>query len=228
MINNLGMYVQVDGDVGDATHRTGLAVGLNKLLGNDTKAQEIKEILIKNCEVSPGIWHRHPSGYLPVWSGETNNFSRDQCGRVMFGMATLGEKAVIKRWLLQMAKRFFLHQNNIDPTNGNWRPRDVMTFGEWRNIIRGLDLWFLYPILLVYDFVFFIEIPLRSKWDGGSILYPDIYFATKKFPTPFAFLAKYIIKKTTCLEEIMNNHDPINKGGCVELQILFKQLSEKM
>ena len=228
MINNLGMYVQADTDCGDASHRTGLAVGLNALLGNIDKAQQIKTALLKNCEVNSGIYIRHPSGYLPPWTGETNNFSRDQACRVMFGMAVLGEKNVINRWLWQMAKRCFLHQNNCDPTTRVWRPRDIMTIGEWRNIIRGLNLWILYPILIAFDLIFLLEIPIRSKWDGGSMLYPDIYFATQKFPTPFAFLAKYFIKKTTCLQEIMINHDPITKNGCAELQPLFKQLSEKM
>lgn len=226
MINDLGMYVQADGDVGDATHRTGLASGLNALLGNHEKAQQVKETLIKNCEVYPGIWTRHPGGYQPTWTNQTTNMSRDQVCRVMFAMAVLGEKSVIKRWLLQMAKRGFLHQNNCDPTNGSWRPRDVMTVGEWRNIIRGLNLWILYPILVLFDMAFLIEIPIRSKWDGGSMLYPDIHFATKKFPTPFAFLAKHVIKKTPCLDEVMNNHDPIYKNGCVELQLLFKSLSD--
>ncbi len=228
MINDLGMYVQADGDVGDATHRTGLAAGLNLLLGNEQRAKEIKDILIKNCEVSSGVWIRHPGGHQPTYTNQITNMSRDQVCRVMFAMAVLGEKNVIKHWLLQMTKRCFLHQNNCDPTNGSWRPRDVMTIGEWRNIIRGLNLWVLYPVLVVFDLVFLLEIPIRSKWDGGSMLYPDIYFATKKFPTPFAFLAKYAIKKTTCLDEIMNNHDPIHKNGCAELQPLFKQLSEKM
>lgn len=227
MINELGMYVQADGDVGDATHRTGLASGLNGLLGNYEKAYKIKFTLVENCEIRSGIWVRHPGGHQPDWSNQETNMSRDQVCRVMFAMAVLGEKSIIKRWLFEMAKRGFLHQNNRDPVDKVWRPRDIMTIGEWRNIIRGLNLWILYPLLVIFDAVFLIEIPIRSKWDGGSILYPDIYFATKKMPTPFAFLAKYVIKNTTCLEEIMNNHDPIHKNGCAELQVLFKQLSER-
>lgn len=228
MINEIGMYVQADADVGDASHRTGLAAALNALLGNDAKANEIKDTLIRNCEIAPGIWIRHPAGFQPDWTFKSNNFSRDQACRVMFAMAVLQEKNVIKRWLKQMAKRFFLHQNNCDPTNNSWRPRDLMSFGEWRNIIRGLNLWALYPLLLVYDFIFLLEIPIRSKWDGGSMLYPDIYFATKSMPTPFAFLAKAIIKRTDCLNEILVNHDPVHKNGCKELQPLFIQLSDKM
>lgn len=52
MINKLGMYVQADMDVGDASHRTGLAAGLNALLGNNEIAQRIKITLLTNCEVS--------------------------------------------------------------------------------------------------------------------------------------------------------------------------------
>lgn len=226
MINKIGMYVQADSDVGDASHRTALAAGLNGLIGEVKKAHEIKETLIKNCEIAPGTWCRHPEGYSPVWSSQPSNFSRDQACRVIFALAVLGERSAIKRWFFQMAKRGFLHQNNCDPTNGSWRPRDIMTPQEFGNVIRGLDLWFLYPVLLFIDLLFITAVYTRSKWDGASLYVPDLKFALKKFPTPAVYLANYLNNKTTWLSEALNNHDPVHKNGCAELQPLFVELSK--
>ena len=223
MIDNFGLYVQKDGDVGDSSHRTGLACALYALLGDHQKSNEIKDTMLQYLEVEPGIYHRHPYGSAPDWAGDTSNFSRDQASRVILGLAVNGEKAAIKRWLIQMTKRFFLHQNNMDPTNGNWRPRDIMAPGEWRNVIRGLDLWYLYPILMFLDMFFLTDLYLRSKWDGGSLFFPDLVWATKKYPTPISSLARLLARKTSLLEEIKHNHSA-EMNGCVELIPLFEEL----
>lgn len=225
MKNKLGMYVQNDGDVGDATHRTGLVCALSALLGDYDTANAAKFAIWNNCEISDGVYIRHPAGYGPNWACEPSNFSRDQASRVMLGMSVLGEKAVIKRWLWQMAKRGFLHQNNQNPVEKTWRPRDIMAPGEWRNVIRGLDLWFLYPVLLLLDMTFITDLYTRSKWDGGSLVLPDLIYATKKYPTPFSLLVRRLAKKTTILEEIKNNHSA-EKNGCVELIPLFEKVNE--
>lgn len=225
MKNKLGMYVQKDGDVGDATHRTGLVCALAGLLGDHKMANDASFAIWSNCEIENGIYIRHPKGYSPDWAANPSNFSRDQASRVMLGMAVLGKKSAIKRWLWQMAKRGFLHQNNQDPVKNTWRPRDIMAPGEWRNVIRGLDLWFLYPVLILLDLLFIPDLYLRSKWDGGSLVYPDIIYANRKYPTPFSLLAKKMAHKTTIIGEILRNHS-LEKNGCLELRELFIKLSE--
>ena len=35
--------------------------------------------------------------------------------------------------------------------------------------------------------IFITDLYTRSKWDGGSLFYPDLIYATKKFPTLLEF-----------------------------------------
>ena len=73
--------------------------------------------------------------------------------------------------------------------------------------------------------MFLFDIAFRKKWDGGSLIIPDIYYACKKYPTGISQLAKFIASKTKIKEEILNNHSEEN-NGCVELQKLFQELYE--
>lgn len=227
MINNLGFYVQADGDVGDASHRTGLAMGIKYLLGDKEDAYNLYWNCIYHLEVSSGLYIRHPEGYRPDWSNNPRAFSRDQASRLIFGYATSGRKDVILRWIKVMASRGFLHQNDLDPTTNEKKFRDVMGPGEFRNIIRGLDLWYLYPVLLILDLLFIPDIYLRSKWDGASLYVPDLKFALKKYWTPFAWIANKLNNRTTWLDEALHNHS-LEKNGCVELQDLFIKLAKEI
>lgn len=226
MIDEFGLYVQADGSNGDSAHRTGLAMALEALNGNQTRAEEIYESALRYFEIAPGIFIRHPPENPKDWAGLPSNFSRDQASRLILGFAILGKKDPIKRWLGQMARRFFFHQNNINPVSAKRRPRDIMAPGEWRNVIRGLSLWWAYPALLVLDLFFIGDIYTRSKWDGASLYVPDLKFALKKYSTPAAWLANKLNDRTPWLAEALHNHSP-DKNGCIELQELFRTLSKK-
>lgn len=225
MINSKGLYVQADGGNGDSSHRTGLVLAISALLGRTNQPDQALKAILKHLEVSPGIYIRHPADYEGDWSANTNNFSRDQASRIILGMAVTEQKDVIKRWFKQMLSRGLFHQNNINPVTKEKRIPDIMAIGEFRNVIRGLDLWYLYPALLLLDLFFITDIWTRSAWDGASLFAVDIFYACKKYPTPFAFLARHIIKNNGTLEEILNNHS-LENNGCVELQPLFKELYE--
>ena len=226
MINNKDLFVQANGDVGDAANRTGLAAALYGLLGNRSDGRFYSNRLCNVLEVEPGVYIRHPGGYEPSWSNNPNCFSRDQASRVILAYAINGKRSAIRRWFKTMVKRKFFHQNTLDPVTNEKKFPDIMAPGEWRNVIRGLGLWWGYPLLLLLDLLFIPDILLRKKWDGASLIVPDIYYATKKYPTPGAFIAKYMVKKLDLLSEIMVNHSE-EENGCVELQPLFKALLEK-
>lgn len=224
MINNLGLYVQADGDVGDSSHRSGTAMAILGLLGKKAEAWELLSKVERHMEIGvSGEYIRHPGGYLPSWSDNPRAFSRDQASRVILGYAVLGYKTGIKRWLNSMKQRGFRHQNVIDPTTNEKKFADIMSPGEFRNLIRGLDLWYLYPVLFLLDIMFIGDIVFRKKWDGGSLYVVDLYYACKKYPTGISNLMKFISSKTTVMEEIMKNHS-VEENGCVELQDLFKML----
>ncbi len=225
MIDKLGLYVQADGGNGDSAHRTGLAMAIEALTGNTLQAEHICEHVLRYLEVEPGFFVRHPAEHYEDWAGDPSNFSRDQASRLILGFAVLGKKDPIKRWLRQMAKRVFFHQNNMNPVEKKKRPRDIMAPGEWRNVIRGLGLWWAYPALLILDLFFIGDIYTRSKWDGASLYVPDLKFALKKYWTPAAWIANKLNDRTPWLAEALHNHS-LEKNGCVELQSLLIDLSK--
>lgn len=224
MINNLGLYVQQDFDTGDASHRTGSAVAILSLLGRKDEAQELISKIVRHMEIDmSGTYIRHPGGYQPTWTDNPKAFSRDQASRIILGYAVMGYKSGIHRWFKAMKARGFRHQNDLDPTTGEKKFADVMAPGEFRNLIRGLDLWYLYPVLMLLDVFFLGDIYLRSKWDGASLYAIDVFYSCKKYPTIFSLLAKYITKRDNSFREILNNHSP-EKNGCTELRDLYIEL----
>ncbi|MNJ92620.1 hypothetical protein D3C87_102940 [compost metagenome] len=224
MIDSYGLCVQADGSNGDSAHRTGLACALESLIGSEEAAEELGLRIKKYLEVAPGIYRRSPYG--DVWDTNPRCFSRDQASRVILAFALLGWKSDIKAWLKAMAKRGFFHQNDMNDQTLKWKVPDIMGFGEWGNVIRGLDWWWAYPLLLLLDLNFISMVYLRDSWDGASLYVPDLKYALQKYPTPAAWLADKVNDKTNWLEEALHNH-AAESNGCVELQDLFVRLKDK-
>lgn len=218
MIDKYGLYVQANKDTGDSAHRTGCALAIQKLLKQDLVQVQVLEQL----EISPGVFVRHPHG-TQTWHSNPRCFSRDQASRLMLAHAVNENKEPIRRWFKQMLKRKFFHQNDRTYDTNQPKLADIMAPGEFRTLIRGLDLWHLYPALLFLDMLFIVDLYARSRWDGGSLFVIDIKYAKVKYPTPFAYLVDYLSKKTNVYQEIQHNHSA-EKNGCVELQDLFKKL----
>jgi len=238
MIDKYGLYVQANGGNGDSAHRTGLVLGISCLLAYDamlkkdllaalnnrTTAMITHNTIRTHLDLGKGVYIRHPSDYEGDWSNKPSNFSRDQASRIIFGCACFCKKEEIKSWLWAMAKRGFFHQNYKDPTTNKTKIPDIMAPGEWRNVIRGMSLWWAYPILVLLDFLFIADIYLRKPWDGASLYVPDLKFALLKYWTPTAWLANKLNDDTTWLEEALNNHS-LKENGCVELIPLFEKLA---
>lgn len=226
MIDKYGLYVQANGGNGDSAHRTGLAIGISELLDMPSdETDRAKNAIAVLLERAPGIYIRHPSDYEGDWSDDPSNFSRDQASRIIFAFAVIGNTSAIKRWLKAMAKRGFFHQNNVDPTTNEKKIPDIMGPGELRNVIRGLNLFYLYPLLMFLDALFIADIYTRKPWDGASLYVPDLKFALKKYWTPTAWLANKLNNKTNWLAEAINNHSA-EENGCIELIPLFELLGE--
>lgn len=223
MIDKYGLYIQADGDTGDSAHRTGLASAMHELLDDEIKASEIQQAVHQYLEIGSGYYRRHPEGH--VWATNPRCFSRDQASRVILAYATSNDKESIKRWLKTMLKRAMFHQNDFNDETGKWKMPDAMGIGEWCNVIRGLNLWILYPILIILDLNLISMVYIRNEHDGASLYVPDLKFALKKFWTPTAWLANRLNNKTPWLAEALNNHSLVN-NGCVELQDLFKRLEK--
>lgn len=205
MIDKHGLYVQADGDGGDCPHRTGIA--MTYLAFNDrAKALELFMSARAYLHTADG-YIRHPVMWNQPW-----DFSRDQASRLMLGFAAVGcfGQRLVRQYY---SKNKLFHQN-----------KDPWGIGELGFLIRVLNLWYLYPILIVLDLRFIIDIFTRKKWDGASLFIPDIFYAGKVMNTPTRDLAAFIIRKMykeKITAELMNNHS-LEKNGCVELQPMFK------
>lgn len=225
MVNKYGLYVQANGDPGDAAHRTGLAAAIYALIGKKQEALKLTITIKLHLNLGDGIYRRHPNSNLNEWCHLTSNFSRDQASRIILCYAVMGYKRSLKSWLKAMAKRGFFHQNTMDPVTKEKKIPDIMGPGEWRNVIRGLSCWWAYPVLVLLDALFIVDIYTRKKWDGASLYVPDLKFALKKYWTPTAWVANKLNNRTPWLEEVLNNH-ALENNGCVELQDLFKELAK--
>lgn len=213
MIDAKGLYVQADGDGGDCAHRTGTMLACMGLLGQAEEYGVIKLTtrILEQLTTEAYQYRRHwdTAKFWPDGKqiADPKHFSRDQASRIILGYATTGDKFLIWDWLGMQAQRFFFHQNG-----------DIMTPGEWANIIRGLNLWFLWPLLWILDLKFIGDCYFRTKqkWDYDTLMLPDLAFALKKFPTWPAEIARRIYKKSDYLESVLNNHR-LENNGCVEL-----------
>lgn len=221
MIDSYGLCVQADGSNGDSAHRTGLASALESLVGQKEPALYWGNKIKEHLEVAPGLFRRSPYG--DTWDTDPRCFSRDQASRVILAFALLGWKSEIRAWLKRMVQRGFFHQNNMNDITHRWKMPDIMGFGEWSNVIRGLSWWWTYPLLVFLDINFIFMVYLRDTWDGASLYVPDLKYAQIKYPTPTAWLANKLNNKTKWLEEALINHS-LERNGCIELQPLFSSL----
>ena len=97
--------------------------------------------------------------------------------------------------------------------NYSWKLPDFTGPSFWSIYIRGLDLWYLYPLLLIFDLEFVLGSYLTSKSNHIDALKHTmecIYF-DQKYPTPWVKLAnKYINSSTNLLSKM---HAYFNKQG---------------
>lgn len=194
-----GLIGQRDGDFGDGLYRN----ALYSVLTNDKAHWELTK---KHCEVSPGIWVRHPDPTR--WYSSPTNCSRDQVAKAMLAAAYFKDTSTIKRWIKEQAKRGFWHQNNrVFNDTTKWKVPDIMAPNEWANIIRGLNIKILYPILMFLDLFLLGDLYFRKKntWDYDSLLAINIWYANEVMSNPISKLCVYLYKKTDYNDRILYN-----------------------
>lgn len=224
MIDERGCFVQADGDGGDSAHRTAtMAVCMHYFPPQQHTGALLCKTLVNILSRDRGfnfIRHWDTTKFWPDGKqiADPKHFSRDQASRVALAFAVCGQTDFLFRWLLGRVNNWGLHQNG-----------DLPGIGEFGNIIRGFNAWFLYPLLLILDLRFIGDLYFRTKqkWDYDTLMLPDLYFAKEKLSTPWVWLAVILYRRTDFKACIANNHD-VKNNGCVELQAGLAVLGQQL
>ena len=209
-------------DGGDTAHRTGFMFtilyflidyeeNIDKAVLEEIQSHSDDGLRYLECPWAPGIGRRHPhKGY---WYSDDDRESRDQ-GILLRSWASFWNKPLLWRMFKAHAKRGFLFMSNTrrnGATKANhgqkqnpytdekfdysWKMPDFTFFGVWAQYIRGLNLWFLYPLLCIFDFSLFFNALIIRNTDQHDIFQHIVQClqAKKQLPTPLSwFTNRYL------------------------------------
>jgi len=202
MIDQYGLVVQEYSDGGDCPNRTGTCLGYFGAVKHDPSAQNFVSAVTKNLMPYTNVYWRYPTKYNDI-----KDFSRDQASQLMLGLGMAGRSDLVAGYYQ------LLGHNNLRHQNG-----DFIGTGEPGNIIRCLGWSWLYPLLLIFDIKFLYDVLIGWRvqpWDYDNLFVMSLWFAKKKFWTPWAWLAAKLYNKDLAAARIRNNlGDPVN--GCKE------------
>lgn len=224
-----GVVVQNDGDSGDTAQRCGTVVSLIKLMGFDPDSFGISyQKMISQLKVGHGRYRRSP---FDGWYSDPTNLSRDQLSILMLAMALVGDKKELKEASKEIAMRGGFMQNMLrgaDDPERRWKCPDFMTPGLLAVIIRGLDAWYLYPILCILDVFYMFDLIFRKYhlWDADNMLAQNLWYARSKYPTPAIYITLKLYVKTDYLEQLKHYHAEGN--GVPAIYEMFLDVHQKL
>jgi len=202
MIDQYGLYVEENGDGGDCPHRTGLVLAYAGFASGVAllSAQKAVAAVQTVLQVAPNVYERYPVVY-----NQPSDFSRDQASRLMLGLGVSGHKEMTSAYYKQVFKNGLKHPNG-----------DYIGTGEPGNIIRILNMWYLYPLLILLDIKFLGDLIARkyNPWGYDALFLPDLLLANKKYPTPFGFLTRILVRFTNAESQIFANLLAPGANGC--------------
>lgn len=158
-----------------------------------------------------GGYKRHPD--TRHWYGGDNRMSRDQWTPMLGSLALWELRPQLRAQLWDYAKRGLIFTTNTRKNGSSanndgveyapgkfrdysWKVPDLALFDIWALFIRGLNLWYLYPILLIADFQNFINalILLANPQDTDCAnFWIKHSLSRSKYTTPFAWLTQKLI-----------------------------------
>lgn len=210
-----GLITQKDKDGGDTCQRTGSAYALMAALGcevDDRDKPLVEGFLydLDKLRVAPGRYVRHPIANEPVngrytpWYGNPNNFTRDQSVVLQAAMVLLGTTKELRELFEVRKKNKFLHFNTESYDEIEEKVvkfPDIPAPIEFAQFIRGLDLWYLRPLLYILDLqlltdLYFRQRNIRNLWDSDNMMLPVILSCLCKWPTFWGKLARKLYAKT--------------------------------
>lgn len=223
---------QKDMDQGDSAQRTGLFWALTKLLeipkeSVNSAINDSYDSQMNKLTVSPGIYRRSPNP--SYWGYKEDNLSRDQWAMLQTAFAVNNDHDRLKESMIQLVKRGFFHQNTragTDDPQNKWKMPDISLPNHLSTFIRGMNWWILYPLLLVFDLGFFLDLYFRKnqKWDYDNMLAIQLLYANIKFKTPWSHFAMKKYDQVDALNCIHNYYRVDNGNNGIEpMYELYKE-----
>jgi hypothetical protein len=149
-------------------------------------------------------------------------------------MIMSGAKVAFKRLWKARARRLLLHFNTVsydDQEPIRKKFPDIPNLVEIGQIIRGFNLWGLWPILCITDLQNLIDVLGARKlqpYDSDNMLLPILITNNTHLATPISWLAKKIYKMTDARERLLAYHaEGPGKNGNVELGKLYVEAFER-
>ncbi len=218
---------QLDKSGGDSAQRAGHFWFMTTAAGIPDQVIEEKlgityEGTMQSHETADG-WLYRRTGQPGIWDSEPRNFTRDQWNGMQLAWAVRGDKKRLIKSMLGLCARLGFHQNYhvglIDKTVKWWQIYKIPDLAHPSHLsvfIRGMDLWFLKPLLYVLDLVLVGDVYARENhiWDADNMLLPHMIYANMKYQTPVGrwALEKYL--KTDFEQRLRHYHSiGLTEGG---------------
>lgn len=202
-------------DGGDSANRTGLfpiAAEYNNGFKMEADLDMTKDtamsaanVMLSKIEIKPGICVRNPDP--TKWWSNPNYFSRDQQSAVVVGAGFSKNYSLVSSLFLNHLKRFGLYQNfQINGVDVDGKKKfiqgDIATPEHLNLYIRALNLWFLYPLLLIGDLFTVLNslIIIYKSYRDADDTSNDLNHiaiclqAKKRLPTPISYLARKLYR----------------------------------
>lgn len=232
-LDQYGLVVQADGDEGDSAYRSAIFAFLLRAVGHP-KAFPFYANMISKLMIVDGVYSRTANPLS--WGHNPNNLSRDQAAALMLAGSVFQDHSGIDAFYRKCYERSELkdipkygkllsvlnpivgfHQNIHPGTDApeNFRKiPDVVGISEARNEIRRKRQWWKYPLLVIRDIGFLIDLKFRKNqlWDFDSLYAKDLIYANENMPTPFSLLARKLYKRTDYIDRIRFNYSDVNNG----------------
>lgn len=227
-------HKRAGGDGGDSCHRTMNILSCLKLIGEQhsfdtTPIDDSYDRCLNEFSIDGELYRRHPD--ITKWYSRPENFSRDQCIMLLWGMITFGDDGAVHQLFDAFFNRKFMNQNTYPNHTNPGDPEyikkvaDPVTPGQLAMLLRGMNVKWHYPIVCLLDLFMLIDIPLnifddykskkKGKRSDAWTMMAAVALSTKqRFDNPVAWLARKILSFTdykgaiTWIFATPENNDP--------------------
>lgn len=177
-----GTLVQANGDAGDSANRTGLAMVCSAVLNIKLPVHYMALRDRKNIG-------RYVRGLQQQYA-HSDYMTRDQMAPIECAMVLHDDKNSLIDHLRLRLPRMLFHFSTYDPTLTRSKAADPVSPLELAVIIRGLNWYILWPLLLILD-LFLMPLVIGAKNDGQLLAFHAV--AKTKLSTPISWLAKRLL-----------------------------------